>query len=125
MDDRDEHALVVKAFASARGQWGYVSGYVEWIDDYAMEVARSKLADLDGLTPGEIRKLSIDSVNDGLVQIVQSKETRPNWSEFRFKYIINIPFDGVPWRVFVEFRLNDSDPQDPTVHIVSAHRSGV
>jgi hypothetical protein len=124
MDDPCEHALVIKAFASALGARGYVVGYVEWIDDKAIAVARSKLADLDGLTPEEVRAMSIELVNAGL-EVVQSRETRDNWSEFRFKYFITIPLDGVPWRVFVEFRLNDSDPQDPTVHIVSAHRHGV
>ena len=30
MDDPSEHALVLKAFALARGARGYVAGYVEW-----------------------------------------------------------------------------------------------
>ncbi len=124
MDDPCEHALVMKAFASARGVWGYVAGYVEWIDDNAIAIARSKLADLDGLTPEEVRKMSIDLVNDGL-EVIQSRETRDNWAEFPFKYFVRMPIDGVPWRVYVEFRLNDSDPDDPAVHIVSAHRHGV
>jgi hypothetical protein len=124
MDDPNEYALVRRAFASARGIRNYVTGYVEWIDDEAANIARSKLACLDGLTPDEVRRMSIDYVNDGHPRI-QSKETRENWSEFSFKYIVEMPMDGVPWCVFVEFRLNDPDPDDPTVHIVSAHRAGV
>jgi hypothetical protein len=124
MDDPIEHALVVKAFASACGPRGYVTGYVEWIDDNAIAIARSKLADLDGLTPEGIRRMSIEYVNAGF-EIVQSEETRDNWSEFRFKYFVQIPLEGSPFRVYVEFRLNDPDPDDPTVHIVSAHRAGV
>jgi hypothetical protein len=124
MDDRVEHALVIKAFASARGHRCYVTGYVEWIDDKAMAIARSKLADLDDLTPEGVREMSIDYVNEGH-ELIQSKETRDTWSEFPFKYFVQIPMDGSPFRVYVEFRLNDPDPQDPTVHIVSAHRAGV
>ncbi len=104
MDDPLEHALVLKAFANARGSRGYVNGYVEWIDDKAISIARSELAGLDGLTPEEVRTMAIDSVNAGL-EVVQSKETRDTWSEFRFKYFVTMPVEGIPWRVFVEFRL--------------------
>jgi hypothetical protein len=124
MDDPAEHALVVKAFASAVGHSGYVRGYVEWLDDNCMAIARSKLADLDGLTPEDVRCMSIEYVNEGHA-VIQSKETRDTWSEFPFKYFVQIPLDGSPFRVYVEFRLNDPDPRDPTVHIVSAHRAGV
>jgi hypothetical protein len=124
VDDPDEYALVVKAFASAMGVWGYVDGYVEWIDDRAVSIARSKLADLDGITPEIVRRMSIQSVHDGL-RIIQSRETRDNWSDYRFKYFILIPIAGASWRVYVEFRLTDDDPGDPAIRIVSAHRAGV
>jgi hypothetical protein len=124
MDDPTEHALVIKAFANARGSRRYVTGYVEWIDDRAAAIAREKLAELAGLTPEAIRTMAIDLVNDGL-EVIQSRETRETWSEFRFKYIVKIPLEGIPSRVFVELRLNDSDPDDPVVHIVSAHRDRV
>jgi hypothetical protein len=93
MDDPLELALVAKAFASARGSRGYVTGYVEWIDDHAIAIARSKLADLDGLTPEGVKRMSIDYVNEGF-EIFQAAETREEWSDFRFKYFVQIPLEA-------------------------------
>jgi len=123
MGDPSEHALVLKAFALARGARGYVTGYVEW-KARAAEIARGNLADLVGFTPEEIREKSIDFVNaGGLVR--QCKEDREEWLEFGFSYRIVLPAPSFPRGVFVEFALNDGDPDDPAVLIVSAHRQGV
>ena len=120
MDDSQELTLVRKAFALARG----ASGYVEWCDDRAVAVAREKLADLNGLTPEAVRTRAIDYVNDGGA-IIPVVETRPEWSDFRYYYKVILPVEDFPRGVFVETRLIDEDPNDPVVHIVSAHRQGV
>ncbi len=124
MDEPFEHSLVCEAFAFARGARGYVGGYVEWRDDKTIQLAREKLADLDGLTPEAVRIMSIDFVCDG-GKITQSKETRKEWLDRPFKYEIILPLDGFPSGVYVEVKINDEDPKNPSVHIVSAHRNGV
>lgn len=43
MDDPAEHALVVKAFAMAYGEMGYVNGFVEWKSDKAAALAQGKV----------------------------------------------------------------------------------
>jgi hypothetical protein len=123
MDDPDEHALVLKAFGLARGPRGYVTGYVEW-KAKAAEIAREKLADLGGLTPEAVREMSIDFVNGG-GSVVQHKENRSEWLDWRFSYRVVLPVSGFPGGVFVEFALNDDDPDDPAILIVSAHKQGV
>jgi len=125
MDDRDELDLVVMAFRLARSATGgYVTGYVEWCDDKAASIAREKLADLSGLTPEAIRCMSINFVSDG-GKISQHEETRPDHLDYPFYYKIILKLEDFPRGVFVELRLVDDDRQNPVVHIVSAHRSGV
>ena len=63
-------------------------------------------------------------MNDGH-EPIQSPEDRDNWSDYRFKYFIEMPLRGTGAKVYVELRLGDPDPEDPTVYIVSAHRAGV
>jgi putative zinc finger/helix-turn-helix YgiT family protein len=123
INDPDEYALVLKAFAMARSERGYVGGFVEWKSDRVIAKARGQLADLDGFTPDEIRRKSVDFVNNG-GQIRQSGETREEYAaDYRFKYIVILPCDDFPRGVFVEFVLVDDDPEGPVVHIVSAHRN--
>jgi hypothetical protein len=125
MADLEELDLVYKAFSLAIGSnGGYVNGYVEWCDDRATRIARSRLADLGGLTPEGIRIEAIEFVRVGGT-IEQMPERRPEWSDFAYYYKIILPFDFVPRGVFVEMRLDDPDRNDPVVHLVSAHRQGV
>jgi len=124
MDDPFEHSLVCKAFAFARSARGYVGGYVEWRDDNTIQLAREKLADLDGLTPEAVRIMSIDFVNDG-GKIKQSKETDELWLDLPYKYEIILRLEGFPSGVYVKFKLSDDDPKNPSVHVVGAHRNGV
>jgi hypothetical protein len=124
MEDPYKHALVVKAFALAKGTRGYVSGYVEWCDERTVALARSNLADLSGLTPEAVREMAIDHVNGGGA-ITQVRETRTDRPDYRFYYKVILAIPDFPRGVFVEHRLVDDDPEDPVVHIVSAHRQGV
>lgn len=123
MDDPQEHALVVKAFDLSYGPRGYVGGYVEWDSDQEMIAARQAAADLNGLTPRAIRRMTIDFVRGG-GQIDQRAETRENHLDFAFYYRIILTAQGFPCGIFVELRLVDDDPEGPVVHIVSAHRQG-
>jgi hypothetical protein len=123
MDDPDEHALVLKAFALACGTSGYITGYVEWCHDRAAALAREKLADLDGFTPEAIRDMSIAHVRDGGA-VSQHRITAVE-RDYRFYYKVILPCDAFPRGIFVKFRLVDDDPVNPAVHIVNAHRQGV
>jgi hypothetical protein len=125
MDDPVEHALVIKAFAMACDETGYVKGYVEWKNDRTAARARSALADLDGYTPEQLRRKSVDFVKGG-GRVKQSPETREEYvAHYRFKYIVILPCEAFPKGIFVEVVLIDADPEGPVVHIVSAHRNGV
>ncbi|MGC8639831.1 MAG: hypothetical protein ACP5XB_08160 [Isosphaeraceae bacterium] len=121
MVDPQEHALVVRAFDLSVGPRGYVGGFVEWDGDQEMIAAR---ADLGGLTPKAIRRMTIDFVRDG-GRIDQRVEERENHLDFAFYYRVIVPAEGFPRGIFVELRLVDDDPGAPVVHIVSAHRQGV
>ncbi len=123
MDDPCEHALVLKAFALACGTKSYVQGYVEWKATSA-EHARRNAADLQGLTPDAIRAMAIEFVRAGGT-VIQRLEVRPEWIDFRFSYRIVMPVVGFVNGIFVEFALNDDDPDDPAILIVSAHKQGV
>lgn len=123
MVDPFEHQVVLKAFQLARSEMGYVTGYVEW-DAKQANLARGTLADLNGLTPEAVRTRAIDFVTDG-GHIAQQIESRKEYLDFRFYYKITLPAAGFPQGVFVEFRLIDDDPDNPSVLIVSAHKRGV
>ncbi len=122
MEDPNELVLVYKALALARGANGYVTGYVEWCNDYEAENSRRKLSD-HGLTPEGIKWEVIDFVAAG-GRVEQKQETREGF-DYPYYYKVVLPIDGIPGGVFVEMRLVDEDADDPVVYIVSAHRQGV
>jgi hypothetical protein len=54
--------------------------------------------------------------------IEQVVEKRPEWKgEYRFYYKAILPINGFPHGVFVEIVLEDSDPDLPSVLLVSSH----
>ena len=71
-----------------------------------------------------VREMAIDYVRGG-GSISQHNETRENYRDFAFYYKVTLPIVGFSRGVFVELRLIDEDPDNPTVLIVSAHRQGV
>jgi hypothetical protein len=51
--------------------------------------------------------------------IDQERETRAEWSGWPFHYDFRLAIAGR--QIYVEKILQDDDPRDPTVHIVSIH----
>jgi hypothetical protein len=123
VDDDYELALVKKAFALAGSARPFVTGYVEWKATSA-DNCRNRAADLDGLTPEELRELAIEFVVNG-GELRQKREDRREHLDYEYTYRIVMPCPGLPTGIFVEFALHDDDPVDPAVLIVSAHRQGV
>jgi hypothetical protein len=125
ISDPAELDLVYKAFSLACGSGKrFVRGYVEWCSERELEIARTNLAELNGLTPEGIRIDAISFVRDG-GKIEQVAETRSDRSDYLYYYKIVLPIDFVRRGVFVEMRLADDDRTAPVVHLVSAHRQGV
>lgn len=100
-------------FRRVLANWRY-TGYVT-----AKDVAVDWIADeLGGLTLKDIAKAMHDYVHSGGT-IDQIPETRPEWSAWPFHYDFRLL---VGWRdVYIETILQDDDPNDPTLHIVSIH----
>lgn len=121
MYDRSEYDIVATAFRMACGSRGYVTGYVEWSERWRPH-SRDSLATL-GLTPEGVRDLTIDHVSQGSV-IEQVKEVDTG-RERSYHYRVFLELDGIPGRVYVKMTLFDDDPDNPVVHIVSAHKEGV
>jgi hypothetical protein len=96
-----------------------VKGCVEW-HDKAARIFREQETSVN-LDPPEVKQALIDQVAGGK-EVVQVPETRPEWSHFDFYYKVILDFDWLPRGLFIELRLNDDDPDVPTVQIVSAHR---
>ena len=49
----------------------------------------------------------------------QVKETRKEWCAWAFHYDFRLRIAGR--KIFIETILQDDDPKDPTIHIVSIH----
>lgn len=114
MLDPVEYKLVVKALQEG------LNGCVEWRDD---RVIRTILSDreMQGWTPAGIKLELIEFVRGGGC-VEQVVEKRPEWKgEYRFYYKAILPIDGFPHGVFVEIVLEDSDPDLPSVLLVSSH----
>ena len=116
LHDPDLHALVYKTILS-RSREGFV---------WNARSARNCLRDpsLQGLTPSEIRNLSIEHVRqNGVQSLSQVVETRPEWNPPHvYYYKIIIPHElFYPHGLFVELRLEDDDDEFPAVRIVNAH----
>jgi hypothetical protein len=105
---------IVKAqFLAVLANWG-VTGYVtakdlplEWI-----------AANLGGLTLKDVAKAMYDHVGSGEV-IDQVPEHRPEWNTWPYHYDFRLRFGTRD--VYLETILQDDDPKDPTIHIVSIH----
>ncbi len=83
------------------------------------EVARQWIAEnLAGMNLKAVAKALHDFLAGGGV-IDQVKETRPEWSRWPYHYDFRLMLDGR--RIYVETILQDDDPNDPTIEIVSIH----
>jgi hypothetical protein len=106
-------AAILAQFRMVLTEWN-CTGYVT-----AKEVARHWIAsNLGGLNLKAVAKAMHDFLAAGGV-IDQIKETRPEWNMWPFHYDFRLPLAGRS--VYIETILQDDDPNDPTIEIVSIH----
>jgi hypothetical protein len=105
--------LILSQFAAVLTNWSY-TGYVtakeaplDWIK-----------ANLAGLTLKDVAREMHQFLARGGV-IDQQRETRPEWNLWPFHYDFRLALGGRS--VYIETILQDDDPRDPTIHIVSIH----
>jgi hypothetical protein len=96
----EELALVVKAITCK------VGGCCEWDEKAARRFRYSPPS--PGLTPEGVKDELIDYVHRG-GEVVQSKETRPEWNDRPFKYIVILSLVGLRHGLFIEIVLDDDD----------------
>jgi hypothetical protein len=111
--DPAEHQLVVKAITCN------VGGCCEW-DEKAARRVRSQ-PPWPGLTPEGIKELLIDGVANQGVEVIQVEEKRDDYKDRPFYYKAIVPVKELRHGLFVEFVLDDDDPELPVVRIVNAH----
>lgn len=104
---------ILAMFQAVLGNWRY-SGYVT-ANDHCLEW----LADnLKGIALRDVAKAMYDYVRSGGA-IDQQVERRPEWNcwpfHYDFRLLIGSRF------VYIETILQDDDPKDPTLIIVSMH----
>ena len=105
--------VILAQFRSVLANWKY-TGYVT-----AKDVVLQWIAD-------ELPRLSLKHLAKEMYQFVelggiiqQVPETRPEWNQWPFHYDFRFRI-GVR-DVYVEVILQDDDPADPTIHVVSIH----
>jgi hypothetical protein len=104
---------ILAKFRHILGEW-CCTGYVTW-----KPVARQWVENnLEGFTTRAIGEEIFRHVNAG-GEIDQVKESRQEWSEFRFHYDFRVSIEGR--LLYVETVLLEDDPDDPTIHVVSIH----
>lgn len=102
-----------RRYESALREWN-VTGYITW-----KEIAREWVErNLAGLTTQAVGELMYTHVKAGGT-IDQVHERRVEYSEFEYHYDLRFEIEGR--RVYIETLLNDDDPDDPTIHVVSIH----
>ena len=104
---------ILAQFHSVLANWRY-TGYVTAKDIVLDWIA----ANLGGLTLRDIARAMHDFLQTGGV-IDQVPETRPEWSAWPYHYDFRLHLGSR--YVYLETILQDDDPHDPTVHIVSIH----
>jgi hypothetical protein len=106
-------AAVLRQFRAVLANWkftGYVTGkdvVLEWIKDNLTNVTLKDVA---------------HAMNEHLQHgggIDQVPETRPEWSAWSFHYDFRVLVANR--LLYVEAILQDDDPTDPTIHVVSIH----
>jgi hypothetical protein len=106
-------AVILGRFCHVLANWNY-TGYVTAKDGALEWIANN----LSGLRLKHVAKAMNDHVVRGEV-IDQAPETRPEWSLWPFHYDFRLWLAGRD--VYIETILQDDDPNDPTIHIVSIH----
>lgn len=104
---------ILAMFHKVLAEWrctGYVTAKetaVDWIADH-----------LGGLSLQDVVRALHDFIRNGGV-IDQQPERRPEWNHWPYHYDFRLTVGSR--RLYVETILQDDDPKDPTVHIVSIH----
>jgi len=106
-------AVILAQFGYVLANWNY-TGYVT-AKDVALEWVANNLG---GLTLRDVAKAMNEHFRLG-GKIDQQPETRPEWSLWPFHYDFRFLFAGKD--IYIETILQDDDPGDPTIHIVSIH----
>jgi hypothetical protein len=105
--------VILAQFRTTLGNWRY-TGYVT-----AKDLALEWIADeLGGLTLKDVAKALHDFVQGGGA-IDQVPETRPEWNVWPYHYDFRLMIGSR--FVYLEVILQDDDPADPTIHVVSIH----
>lgn len=105
--------VILGQFQAVLANWRY-TGYVT-----AKDVVLDWIAnELGGLKLKDVAKVMHDFLQGGGV-IDQIPETRPEWSLWPCHYDFRFPIAGR--NVYIEVILQDEDPRDPTIHVVSIH----
>ena|SRR5437762_6025708 len=105
--------VILAQFKQVLAEWN-CTGYVT-----AKEVARHWITNhLGGLDLKDVAQAMYDFVAGGGVPD-QVKETRPQWDVWPFHYDFRLTLAGK--KVYIETILQDDDPNDPTLEIVSIH----
>ena len=105
--------MIMAQFRKVLAEWN-CTGYVT-----AKEVARNWIAsNLGGLDLKAVARAMHDFMLAGGVPD-QAKETRPEWSIWPFHYDFRFTLGGK--QLYIETILQDDDPDDPTIQIVSIH----
>ncbi len=106
-------AVVLAQFRAVLANWRY-AGYVN-----AKDVVLEWIADeLAGLTLKDVNQTMHDFLQKG-GSIDQVPESRPQWNNYPFHYDFRLHLGGR--FVYIETVLQDDDPDDPTIRIVSMH----
>lgn len=104
---------ILAQFQAVLANWKY-TGYVT-----AKDLALDWIAnELSGMTLKDVAKAMHQFLQGGGV-IQQIPETRPEWNVWPYHYDFRFPLAGRD--VYLEVILQDDDPSDPTIHIVSIH----
>jgi hypothetical protein len=105
--------VVLDQFRAVLANWNY-TGYVT-----AKDLALDWIAKhLGGLALKDVAKAMHDFLQQGGA-IDQIRETRPEWDHWPFHYDFRLPLGGRD--LYIEVLMQDDDPRDPTVHVVSIH----
>ena len=105
--------VIIAQFLTVLANWNY-TGYVT-AKDVALDWITNELG---GLTLKDVAKAMHVFLQIGGV-IDQIPETRPEWNLWPFHYDFRLSLASRD--VYIEVILQDDDPSDPTIQIVSMH----
>ena len=106
-------AVILAQFQAVLSNWNF-TGYVTAKDEVLEWISN----EMDGFTLKDVARAMNSHVQAGGV-IDQVPETRDEWSAWPFHYDFRLQVGDR--LVYLETILQDDDPRDPTIHIVSIH----